>query len=354
MADMNLEKQSFGTTQRGDEVTRYTLTNQRGHSVQLINLGATIVSVNVPDRSGQLANVNLGFPSIDGYLQRHPYFGSTVGRVCNRIANGRFELEGKVYQLATNLGRHHLHGGLVGFDAAVWQCEPLDDSDAVGLRMQLVSEDGDEGYPGTLHVRVDFSWNDDNELSYTFVAHADSPTHVNLTNHAYWNLAGVGSGNIGRHVVTVEADQMLEVDDDLIPTGRKIDVAGTPLDFRHPTPIGDRIDQLPATKGYDHCYVLRGEPNTLRKACFTLDPSSGRTMEILTTQPAMQLYTGNHLSGQADAGGFGMHEAFCFETQHPPNAANLPAFESTRLDPGQRFQQTTIHRFGVRENTSPE
>ncbi|QDV12017.1 Aldose 1-epimerase precursor [Rosistilla oblonga] len=344
---MKIEQRPFGTTSDGHAVTLFTLTNNHGNSVELIDRGATIVSVNVPDRDGKRVNVNLGFSALDGYLQRHPYFGSTVGRVCNRIANGRFAIDGREYQVAQNLGAHHLHGGLVAFDALMWTAEPIQTSWQVGVRMRLVSPDGDEGYPGTLDTTVEFTWNDDNELTYTFTAETDAPTHLNLTNHAYWNLAGAGSGTARDHVVTIQADQSLEVDDDLIPTGRQIDVAESVLDFRQPRVIGDRIDELPETKGYDHCYVLRGTPGELRPAALAVDPASGRTMEVMTTQPCMQLYTGNHLSGQADAGGFRQHEAFCFETQHPPNAANQSAFATTRLNPGETFKQTTLHRFGI-------
>ncbi|QDV68228.1 Aldose 1-epimerase precursor [Rosistilla carotiformis] len=342
---MKIEQFPFGMTTDGQPVTRFKLTNDHGNSVELIDRGATIVSVNVPDREGKLANVNLGFSSLEGYLQRHPYFGSTVGRVCNRIANGQFSIDGRQYQVAKNLGAHHLHGGLVAFDALMWTAEPIQTPSHVGVRMRLVSPDGDEGYPGKLDTTVEFTWNDDNELAYAFTAQTDAPTHLNLTNHAYWNLAG--SGTARTHIVTIQADQSLEVNDDLIPTGRQIDVAGSVLDFREPQAIGDRIDQLPETKGYDHCYVVRGTPGQLRSAALAVDPSSGRTMEVLTTQPCMQLYTGNHLSGQADAGGFGQHEAFCFETQHPPDAANQPAFASTRLNPGETFRETTVHRFGL-------
>ncbi|QDS87566.1 Aldose 1-epimerase precursor [Rosistilla ulvae] len=344
---MKIEQRLFGTTPDGAAVTLFTLTNNHGNSVELIDRGATIVSVNVPDRDGKRANVNLGFAALDGYLQRHPYFGATVGRVCNRIAGGRFAIDGQEYRVAQNLGEHHLHGGLVAFDALMWTAEPIQTSWQVGVRMRLVSPDGDEGYPGTLDTTVEFTWNDDNELAYTFTAQTDAPTHLNLTNHAYWNLAGAGSGTVRDHQLTIAADRSLAVDDDLIPTGEQSELEGSVLDFREPRAIGDRIDQLPETKGYDHCYVLRGEPGELRSAAYAVDPASGRTMEVLTTQPCMQLYTGNHLSGQADAGGYGQHEAFCFETQHPPDAANQPAFASTRLDPGQTFRQSTVHRFDV-------
>lgn len=350
---MKIEQRPFGTTSDAHTVTLYTLTNNHGHSVELIDRGATILSVNVPDRDGKLANVNLGFPSLDGYLQRHPYFGSTVGRVCNRIAGGRFSIDGRQYQVAKNLGEHHLHGGLVAFDALLWTAQPVQADSHVGVRMRLVSPDGDEGFPGTLDTTVEFSWNDANELTYSFTAQTDAPTHVNLTNHAYWNLAGVSAGagasakDVRGHVVTIQADRSLQVDDDLIPTGQEIDVAGTDLNFREPTAIGDRIDRLPATKGYDHCYVLRGPAGDLRLAAHAVDPASGRSMEVLTTQPCMQLYTGNHLSGQQDAGGFSQHTGFCCETQHPPDAANREVFKSTRLNPGETLRETTTHRFGI-------
>lgn len=344
---LKITAKEWGETPDGQQVQLFTLTNSHGHSVELTNWGATIVSVQVPDRDGQRANVTLGFPSLDGYLQRHPFFGSTVGRFCNRIAKGRFSLDGNDYTLAQNNQENHLHGGTVGFDAQVWQAEPMELSDRVGVRFKLVSPDGQEGYPGNLEVTAEYTWDDENQLAYSFSATTDRPTVVNLTNHAYWNLAGAGAGKITGHVLGVEADQFLEVDGGLIPTGKLLQVADTPLDFLNPHPIGDAIDQLSDTKGYDHCYVVRGKKGSLRAAARVVDPTSGRTMEVWTTQPGMQLYTGNHLPGNDGSAGFGMHEGFCLETQHYPDSPNRPEFPPTRLNPDQTLSETTVHRFGV-------
>ena len=344
---LKIESKVWGQTADGRDVHLYTLSNSQGNTVELCSWGATIVSVMVPDRDGNRANVTLGFPSLDGYLQRHPFYGSTVGRFCNRIGQGRFELDGTTYELVQNNAGNHLHGGTVGFDAQLWDAETFESGDRVGVRFKLVSPDMQEGYPGTLEVLAEYSWDEQNQLAYTFTATTDKSTVVNLTNHAYWNLAGAGSGKIVDHMLRVEADQYLDVDDTLIPTGKMLEVEGTPLDFRSSHPIGDMIDQLPATKGYDHCYVVRGKKGTLRAAACVVDPQSGRTMEVWTTQPGTQLYTGNHLGGNESSNGFGQHEGFCLETQHYPDAPNKPDFPSTRLNPDQTLTETTMHRFGV-------
>lgn len=344
---MNISSEVWGSTRDGRDVHLFTLTNDQGNTVQLIDWGATIVSVNVPDRDGQRANVNLGFSNLDGYLQRHPFFGSTVGRFCNRIALGKFSLDGREYTLATNNMGNHLHGGSVGFDAQLWDSELIQLDNRVGVRFKLISPDGQEGYPGKLEVIAEYTWNNENELVYVFTATTDQPTVVNLTNHAYWNLGGAGSGKIVDHVLELEADQYLAVDDTLIPTGKMLEVDDTPLDFRTPHPIGDAIDQLPATKGYDHCFVVRGKKGTLRAAARVADPKSGRVMDVWTTQPGVQLYTGNHLGGNESSGGFGGHEGFCLETQHYPDSPNKPDFPSTRLNPDQTLSETTLHRFSV-------
>ncbi len=344
---LKIESQVWGKSPAGQDCHLFTLVNSHGHSVQLCDWGATIITVNVPDREGNLANVNLNFSQLAGYLQRHPYFGATVGRFCNRIGKGKFSIDGREYSLVTNNNGNHLHGGTIGFDAQVWQAGTIQKDDRVGVRFQLTSPDGQEGYPGKLTVVAEYSWTNDNELAYTFTATTDKSTVVNLTNHAYWNLGGAGSGKITDHVLEIEADQSLDVDSGLVPTGKLLDVAGTPLDFRKPQAIGDRIDQLPATKGYDHCYVVRGEAGQLRRAARAVDPKSGRAMEVLTTQPGVQLYTGNHLGGNESSGGFGGHEGFCLETQHYPDAPNRPEFLTTRLNPGETLTETTIHRFSV-------
>ncbi|MGI9473976.1 MAG: aldose epimerase family protein [Rubripirellula sp.] len=344
---MNIQTNLFGTTPEGQDVTKFTLTNSQGNSVSVMTWGASLLDVNVPDRDGNRANVNLSFDDLDPYLDGHPYFGSTVGRFCNRIAEGKFPIDGKAYQVTTNAGKHHIHGGKKNFTYQNWAGEAFESDDAVGVWFRLTSPDGQEGYPGTVEASVEYGWNENNELKIVFRATTDAPTHVNLTNHSYWNLGGAGSGSAMDHVAEIEADQSLDVDDDLIPTGKLNDVAGTVLDFRTPTPLGDRVDQLTATKGYDHCYVVRGTAGELRAAARVVDPKSGRVLEIETTQPGMQLYTANHLPGNERSNGYGGHEAFCLETQHYPNAPNRESFPTTLLRPDESLQETTIHRFGV-------
>lgn len=339
---MPIKTSSFGSV-KGTEVFLYEMTNVYGHRVCMTNFGAILVSVEVPDRDGKLENVNLGYSDLAGYLERHPYLGSTVGRFCNRIAAGKFELDGKTYTLAINNGPNHLHGGIEGFDRHIWEVEQLESEHGCGLRMTTVSPDGEEGYPGKLNVVSEYTWNNSSELSYTFRATTDAPTVLNLTNHAYWNLAGVGKGDIRDHELKLNCANSLAVDEDLIPTGKVLPTAGSSLDFADFRRLGERLDEFVGTKGYDHCYVVDGEPgNEPRLAGTARDTVSGRVMEVLTTQPGMQLYTGNHLDGD-----FAPYTGFCLETQHFPDAPNKPEFPTTRLDPGQEFVQKTIHRFSI-------
>jgi len=344
---MNIHSNVFGVTKDGQDVTRFTLTNSHGNSVSVMTWGATLLDVNVPDRNGDRANVNLAFDELAPYLDGHPYFGSTVGRFCNRIEEGKFSIDGKSYQVTANAGKHHIHGGKTNFTYQNWSGESFRENDKIGVRFQLTSPDGQEGYPGTVQATVEYSWNEKNELRVTFGATTDAPTHVNLTNHSYWNLGGAGSGSAMDHIATIEADQYLDVDEDLIPTGKLNSVADTVLDFRVGTPLGDRVGELASTKGYDHCYVVRGAAGELRQAARVVDPKSGRVLEIETTQPGMQLYTANHLPGNERSNGYGGHEAFCLETQHYPNAPNRESFPTTLLNPGERMHEVTVHRFST-------
>lgn len=344
---MKIESAPYGKTTDGNSVTLYTLTNSLGNTVQMIDYGAIVVSINVPDRSGNKTNVTAGFPSLDGYLQRHPYFGSTVGRFCNRIAKGGFSIKGKPYSLAINNGPNHLHGGVIGFDKLMWSAVQVKSESSVGLVFSLVSPDMQEGYPGNLRVSAEYNWDNDNKLSIRFNATTDQATHLNLTNHAYFNLSGAKSGTIYKHELSLPCSKFLPVDENMIPTGVLSSVANTPLDFTGKRLLGDRIADLKETKGYDHCYVVDGPAGKLRAAGFVKDPASGRTMEVMTTQPGIQLYTGNFLSGEADNSGFKQHEAFCLETQHFPDSPNQPSFPSTLLEPGQKFDETTTYKFGV-------
>ncbi|MCB9921593.1 MAG: galactose mutarotase [Planctomycetaceae bacterium] len=346
--EMSITKTSFGKTEDGQEIDLYTCTNANGLVVKLTNYGAIVVSVETPDRDGKLANITLGFDRLDGYLQRHPYFGATVGRYCNRIAKGKFTLDGREYTLATNNGENHLHGGDAGFDKQVWKAEEVNTDAGVGVRFSRRSVDGEEGYPGNLDVTATYTLTNANELHMEFTAQTDKATPCNLTNHNYWNLAGAGSGTNENHELQLEADKYLPVDDGLIPTGELADVKGTPLDFSSPHKIGERLKEIDADPvGYDHCYVLRSQDGSMALAARVKEPSTGRVMEIYTTQPGIQLYSGNFLDGSESGGGFNQYGAFCLETQHYPDSPNQPSFPTTILKPGETYKQTTVHKFSV-------
>ena len=349
-SNMSIERTTLGTLDDGTEVQQYTLRNAAGVEVDVMTLGATLRRVAVPDRDGKNENVTLHLDSLDDYVAGHPYFGSIVGRYANRIAQGRFTLDGTEYTLATNNGPNHLHGGEVGFDKRVWQAEPVERDDAVGLRLTYVSPAGEEGYPGTLTTTVLYELTDDNRLVFDYTAVTDQPTVVNLTNHAYWNLGGATSGSVLDHRLMINADGFLPVDHGLIPLGPVEPVADTPMDFRQPETIGARIDQVEG--GYDHCYVLnkpRGEDLPL--AARLVDPDSGRVMEVRTTQPAVQFYSGNFLDGTLSANGhaYRKHAGVCLETQHFPNSPNQPEYPSTLLQPGETFHERTEHKFLVQD-----
>ena len=345
---MSITKTSFGKTEDGQQIDLYTCTNANGLVVKLTNYGAIVVSVETPDRDGKLANITLGFDKLDGYLQRHPYFGATVGRYCNRIAKGKFTLDGQEYTLATNNGENHLHGGDAGFDKQAWKAEEVNTDNGVGIKFTRRSVDGEEGYPGNLDVTTIYTLTNANELHMEFSATTDKATPCNLTNHNYWNLAGAGSGTIENHELQLESDKYLPVDAGLIPTGELADVKGTPLDFSSPHKIGERMQQIDADPvGYDHCYVLRSQDGKLALAARVKEPTSGRVMEIYTTQPGIQLYSGNFLDGSESGGGYNQYGAFCLETQHYPDSPNHPEFPSTILKPGETYKQTTVHKFFV-------
>ncbi len=274
--------------------------------------------------------------------------GAVVGRYANRIAGGMFTLDGQTYTLARNHGPNHLHGGSVGFSHVRWDAQTVQAPDAVGVQFTYTSRDGEEGYPGTLTVQVAYSLTNANAMRMKYTAVTDRATVINLTNHAYWNLAGAGQGNILGHELLLEADQYLPVDATTIPTGELASVAGTPFDFTRPQMIGARIDQTPGDpQGYDHCYVLRGQRGQLELAARARDAGSGRTMEVYTTQPGVQLYTGNYLDDGPSSGGYGRHGGFCLETQHYPDAPNQPRFPSVVLRPGETYHEVTVHQFGV-------
>jgi aldose 1-epimerase len=307
----------------------------------------------VPDKDGKLADVTLGFDKLEDYVKSSPYFGCITGRVANRIANAKFTLDGKEYALAANNGKHTLHGGKVGFDKRVWQAEPFRTAAGQGLKLTYTSPDGEEGFPGNLACTVTYVLNDANELVIAYKATTDKQTPVNLTNHAYFNLAGHGNGTVLDHVVQIKADKYTPTDESLIPTGKIEPVAGTPFDFTQPTRIGERIKQIKADPvGYDLNYVLGTKRTDAPQHVATVtEPTSGRVMEVLTTEPGIQLYTGNFLKDLKGKGGatYPQYGAFCLETQFFPDSPNQPNFPSIVLKPGEEYRQTTIYRFGVRK-----
>ncbi|WP_254510359.1 aldose epimerase family protein [Anatilimnocola floriformis] len=344
-------KSEYGKTADGQIVNQYVLTNKNGLRVKLITWGATLTSVETPDKNGKLANITLGFDKLAGYTQRHPYFGSTVGRYGNRIAKGKFTLDGKAHTLAVNNGPNHLHGGLAGFDMVNWSAKEVAVENGQAVEFSRDSKDGEEGYPGNLKTTVTFTLTDANELKFDYKATTDKATVINMTNHTYWNLAGGGSGDILKHQLMLNADRWIPTDDTSIPTGELAPVKGTAMDFTTMHAIGDQIAELKkaphTTKGYDHCYVLRGQSGKLELAAKVKEPSSGRTMEVYTTEPGIQLYCGNFLDGSPAGNNHKQHEAFCLETQHYPDSPNQPSFPSTVLKPGETYKSQTVHKFGV-------
>lgn len=345
-ANMSVSRSTFGETPDGQKVDLYTCVNANGLVMKVMTYGAIVTQLQAPDRNGKLANITLGFDKLEGYLGDHPYFGATVGRYANRIAKGKFTLDGKEYTLATNNGPNALHGGEVGFSRVMWDAQPVETDSAVGVKFTHVSPDGDEGYPGKLTATVTYTLTNVNEMRISYEAVCDKATPINLTNHCYWNLAGAGSGTILDHRLMLTADKYLPVDDTLIPTGELTPVAGTPFDFRKPHRIGERIDQVTGDPpGYDHCFVLRNQDGDMALAARVTESTSGRVLEILTDQPGIQFYTGNFLDGSNANGGYDRNEGFCLETQHYPDSPNQSSFPSVILRPGQTYRTRTIHRF---------
>ncbi len=289
--DAHVVKAAFGKTPEGTEIESYTLYNSQGASAKVITYGATLAELHVPDRHGKMGDVVLGFDNMEGYLSQHPYFGGTIGRYGNRIAKGKFALDGKDYQLALNNGPNSLHGGQVGFNRRVWKAEPLEDKNGAAVRFTYFSKDGEENYPGNLHVNVTYTLTNTDELKIQYAAETDKDTVLNLTNHSYFNLSGTDTGNILKYILYIDADKYTPVDSTLIPTGEIASVANTPLDFRKPTEIGARIGELKEIGGYDHNYVLNGKAGTLRIAAKVIDPESGREIEVLTTEPGVPFYS---------------------------------------------------------------
>src|SRR5438552_832433 len=349
-------RERFGTTDCGEAVSVFTLKNAHGMALRVTDYGGIILTLLVPDKNGRFEDVGLGYDSLAGYVRSSPYFGALIGRYGNRISHGRFTLDGQTYTLAQNNGPNHLHGGVRGFDKVVWAVTPFEHPDSVGLVLRYTSPDGEEGYPGTLRTTVTYTLTSRDELIFDYFATTDRATPVNLTQHSYFNLAGDGKGDILGHVVTLNADRFTPVDSTLIPTGELKSVAGTPFDFRTPTPIGARIDQddvqLRYGPGYDHNFVLNkaGDAHDPTFAARVYEPASGRVMEIYTTEPGFQFYSGNFLDGTLHGKGgvvYRRRYGFAMETQHYPDSPNKPTFPSTTLRPGESYHSRTIYKFGV-------
>lgn len=350
----SITKASFGKTADGAPVDLYTLKNASGMEVAIATFGGRIVSLKAPGRDGQFADVVLGFDNMDGYLGDNPYFGALVGRYGNRIAKGQFKLDGKSYKLAINNGVNSLHGGLKGFDKAVWTAREVPGGDP-SVELTYLSKDGEEGYPGSLTEKVTYTLTAANELKIEYSATTDKDTVVNVTNHSYFNLAGQGHGDILSHVVQLNAAKFTPVDAGLIPTGELKNVEGTPFDFRQPTVIGSRInaedEQIKRGGGYDHNFVVDGAPGTLRLAARVSEPTSGRVLEVSTTEPGVQFYTGNFLDGTVKGKGgvaYAKRSGFCLETQHFPDSPNHPDFPTATLKPGAEYKSTTVLKFSVK------
>jgi aldose 1-epimerase len=348
-------KKSFGKTPDGQAVDLYVLANKNGAEVAITNYGGAVVSLKVPGRDGKLADVVLGYDNVDGYVNDKSYFGAIVGRYGNRIAHAQFVLDGRSYTLAKNNGENSLHGGIKGFNKALWIVKTASAKDGQSLELSYLSKDGEEGFPGNLKVSVIYTWTDTNALRIEYSATSDKPTVVNITNHAYFNLAGQGSGDILGHLLTIQADKFTPVDAALIPTGELRNVAGTPFDFRKSTAIGAHIDQdeaqLKLGGGYDHNFALRRSGDAGESlAARVVEPTTGRVMEVWTTEPGVQFYTGNFLDGKTLGKGgvtYPRRSAFCLETQHYPDSPNQPNFPTVVLKSGQRYHTITTYKFST-------
>ncbi|MFL1013421.1 aldose epimerase family protein [Flavisericum labens] len=351
-----ITKSEYGKMPDSTTVEAYVLKNANGVEMNVITFGGRITSLKVPNKNGDFENVILGFDNLEDYLEDNPFFGALIGRFGNRIANGKFSLNGEEYTLATNDGPNHLHGGVDGYDRVVWNAEAIEDDKNPGLKLTYLSKDGEEGYPGNLNITVVYTLTEDNTLEVDYKATTDKATVINLTQHAYFNLTGDFNNDILGHEVVINADAFLPVDGTLIPTGEIRKVEGTPFDFTSPKIVGQEINsennQLELGKGYDHCWVLNGEKGSMRMAASAYDKNSGRFMEIYSTEPAIQFYTGNFLDGTLPnpAGGTYAHRTgFCLETQHYPDSPNQEEFPSVVLNPGETYSTKTSFRFSVKK-----
>lgn len=351
-----ITKSNFGVLANGDSVTAYTLKNKNGIEATILNYGGIVQSLKTPDKNGEMADISLGFNNVEKYQKYSPYFGALIGRFGNRIAKGTFTLNDSTYHLFLNDGPNSLHGGKEGFDKKIWEVSQFTNDSATGLKLHYLSPDGEEGYPGNLDVQVTYTLNNENELRIDYKATTDKPTVLNLTNHTYFNLRG-GKDSINDYRLMLNADHFLPVDSTLIPTGELKAVAGTPFDFRKPTRIGlhlnDTVAQMKlANGGFDFCWVLNNPGNLKQLAASVYDPQSGRTLEVFTTEPAIQFYSGNFLNGSFEGKGgiaYPKHSTVVLETQHFPDSPNQPEFPSTVLNPGDTYHSTTIYKFGVKK-----
>ncbi len=347
----DIDKMDFGKTKDGTPVSLYVLKNGK-ISVKVMTYGAIITEIVTPDRNGREGDIVLGFDSLEGYLGAHPYFGATVGRVANRIAKGKFSLDGREYTLAVNNAPNSLHGGIKGFDKVVWKAEEVERPEGPSVKMSYRSPDGEEGYPGNLDVSVTFTVTADSELKIEYAATTDKATPINLSNHSYFNLQGRSSEPILAHSLQLEAEHYTPVDETLIPTGEIAPVAGTPLDFTKPADIGARIKEIKADPvGYDHNFVLRGGGKGLALAARVYEPKTGRLLEMFTTEPGVQFYSGNFLDGTLtgkDGIVYRQYQGFCLEAQHFPDSIHHPNFPSAVLEPGKTYTQTTVYKFSAR------
>jgi aldose 1-epimerase len=349
-----ISKEAFGQLPDGQQADLYTLTNANGMTVNITNYGGIVTKLTAPDKNGQWADVVLGFDSLAPYLSGHPFFGALVGRYGNRIAKGKFKLNGQEYSLAINNGPNALHGGTKGFDKVIWKATEIKQDSVVGLQLEYTSKDMEEGYPGNLTVKVIYTLDNENALTIDYTANTDKPTVVNLTNHSYFNLTGL-KRDILDHEVTIESDSIVPVDTTLIPTGKLRAVGGTPFDFRKPTKISAGInktedEQIKAGGGYDHCWVLKRSGDGLVQFATVHEPESGRVMEVFTTEPAVQFYTGNFLDGKLTGKGATYSKRFglCLETEHYPDSPNQPQFPTTTLNPGDTYHTTTKYKFSAK------
>lgn len=354
---MKVERTEFGVLKDGTRIDAIEVSNDRGLEARFITFGGILQSLLVPGRSGRVDDVVLGFDSIEPYEAGHPFFGALVGRFANRIGGGTFTIDGQEYTVARNdiygvpdgeQARNHLHGGFVGYDKRVWDAEVVSDAASAGVLFSLLSPDGEEGYPGEIEVSVRCTITESGELTFDYTATTSKPTPCNLTNHSYWNLAGAGSGTVNEHLLTLNCPYYLTVDDEIIPTGEIAEVAGGPMDFREPKPIGRDLEDVPG--GYDHCFAARDRSGAMKLIAVLQEPSSGRTMRVATTKPAVQFYGGNFLDGSIigkQGKRYDRHGALCLETEHYPDAVNHENFPSCVLRPGETYRHTTVYSFGT-------